>query len=374
MSARNDEGRVGFWRKPDTLLLEAGSEGEWLAARIRIIVVALLLLTPFYRYIQFPWVGEYLTGLLVTITGWIAAVLIYIYLRRGNYARWIGFASVSLDVTLVSTALFSFVLTGPPHAAANSRVTFPIYFLAIAATSLRYDRRICVVAGVLSVVQYTGVVMYEGARWGFNQAHYAPFEYGSVSVADQFNRIVLLIAATILAYELVGRAERLRRAAVKDLLTDLPNRSYADTRAAAEFSLARRYHQELAVVIVDVDHFKSFNDRFGHATGDHVLRTIAGVLRDGLRISDVVARYGGEEFLVLLPHTDPNGAHEKINELVKQVAATKLEAGGVTTSLTISAGIACYPIDADDLEPLMLAADQRLMRAKQSGRNRVISQ
>src|SRR3954469_13289383 len=208
-----------FWKAPDALLSEAGAEGEWLAARVRIIVVILLLLTPIYRYVEYPRVPEYLTGLLVTIAGFLAAIAIYEYLRRGNYARWIGFTSVGLDITLVSVALLSFVITGPPHAGANSRVTFPIYFLAIIATSLRYDRRICVFAGTLAVVEFMAVVAYEGHRWGFNNPRYAPFEYGTFSAADQVNRIILMIATTILAYELVRRAESLRRAAVKDLLT-----------------------------------------------------------------------------------------------------------------------------------------------------------
>jgi diguanylate cyclase (GGDEF)-like protein len=365
--------RSRFWDKPDSLLAEAGAEGEWLTARVRIVVVALLIITPLYRYIESPWVGVNRTGLIVTIAGWVTAVLIYFYLRKGLYVRWIGFASAALDVSLVSIALFSFVLTGPPGAAANSHVTFSIYFLAIAATSLRYDKRICIVAGMLALMQYIGVVALEGKQWGFNNERYAPFEYGTVSMADQFDRLVLLVAATILAHALVTRAETLRRSAVKDLLTDLPNRSYADTRAAAEFSRARRYTQPLSIVLLDVDHFKSFNDRFGHATGDRVLRTIAGILRDELRISDVVARYGGEEFLVLLPQTNIAEGTEKIRDILEQVAATPLYVGNVAATLTISAGIACYPADADHLELLLQTADQRLMRAKNAGRNRVVS-
>ena len=363
-----------LWHRPEPLLAEAGAEGEWLAAKVRIVVVALLLITPLYRYLEFPWIGEYVTGFIVTVAGWVIAVVIYWLLRTGRYSPSIGFVSVGLDVTLVSIALFTFVITGPPHAGANSRVTFPIYFLAITATSLRYDRRICLMSGILAVVQYTAVLIYEELRWGFNNPRYQPFEYGPVTMADQFNRVVLLIAATILAYEIVRRAESLRKAAVKDLLTELPNRSYADSRALAEFSRARRYGQPLSIVLVDVDRFKSFNDKFGHATGDRVLRTIAGVLRDSLRVSDVVARYGGEEFLLVLPQTDLPNAVDKIEDLLREVAATPLEvAHNRSQQLTVSAGIATYPVDAQNLDELMLEADRRLMRAKKAGRNCVIS-
>lgn len=364
-----------FWQKPDSLLAEAGAEGEWLTAQIRIVVVALLVPMPFYRYIEYPWVSEYLTGLVVTIAGWAVAVALYYFLRSGRYLPSIGFASATLDVSLVSIALFTFVIVGPPHAGANSHVTFPIYFLAIAATSLRYDRRICLFAGLQAVVQYIAIVVYEGKRWGFNNPRYAPFEYGTFQVSDQVNRVVLLIAAMILAHEIVRRAEALRRAAVKDMLTDLPNRSYAESRSLAEFSRARRYEQPLAVVAIDIDHFKSVNDKYGHATGDRVLRSIAGVLRDHLRVSDVVCRYGGEEFLVLLPQTDLPDAVEKVADLLRQVAALPLPATerGRADAVTISAGIACYPADAQELSELLLEADRRLLRAKAAGRNCVIA-
>lgn len=359
-----------LWHKPDALLAEAGAEGEWLAAKIRIVVVALLLITPFYRYYEYPWVGEYFTGLVVTLTGWFLAVVLYAFLRSGRYLSSIGFFSASLDVTLVSIALLTFVLTGPPHAGANSRVTFPIYFLAIAATSLRYDRRICILAGALAAAEYIGVIWYDERTWGFNNPRFAPFEYGTVTISDQFNRVLLLIAATILAHEIVRRAEGLRRASIKDMLTDLPNRSYAETRSLAEFSRARRYQQPLSVVIIDIDHFKTINDKYGHHAGDRALRNVADVLRENLRISDVVARFGGEEFLLILPQTDLAAAVEKIEDLLRIVEDAPLVPH---QRVTISAGIACYPTDATELNDLLLEADRRLMRAKAAGRNRVVS-
>lgn len=361
-----------MWQKPEAMLAEAGAEGEWLAARVRIVVVALLLITPFYRYIQYPWVGEFVTGLIVTLVGWFLAVAIYYYLRSGRYMPSIGFISVSLDVSLVSIALLTFVIVGPPHAGANSRVTFPIYFLAIAATSLRYDRRLCLTAGVLAVLEYVAVIVYEAKRWGFNNPLYQPFEYGTVGIEDQFNRVVLLVAATILAYEIVRRAEALRRAAIKDVLTDLPNRSYAESRSLAEFSRARRYKEPLSVVAIDVDRFKSVNDTYGHAIGDRVLRSIATVLRNNLRVSDVVARYGGEEFLILLPQTDLARAVEKMEDMLLLVQEGASPAIGAEP-ITISAGVAAYPDDAQELNELLLVADRRLLQAKETGRNCVVA-
>jgi diguanylate cyclase (GGDEF)-like protein len=90
-------------------------------------------------------------------------------------------------------------------------------------------------------------------------------------------------------------------------------------------------------------------------------------------VSDVVARYGGEEFLVLLPQTDIEGATEKIADLITQVAATPLRVGNINAALTISAGIAAYPDDAQELEDLLHESDRRLLRAKKEGRNRLIA-
>jgi two-component system, cell cycle response regulator len=268
-----------MWRKPDGVLLEAAAEGEWQVAQIRIIVVGLLLITPIYRSWANPRVLEYETGLAVTILAAIASVIIYVMLRRGKYHTSLAFFSSGLDVTLVSIALASFVAVGPPYAAANSRSTFPVYFLAIAASSLRYDRRVCTMTGLLAILQYSAIVVYEVVRWGINDPHLAPFQYGTFAWADQVTRVIMLFGAFMLSWEVVRRAQHLRQLSIMDRLTGLPNRAYFDTRAEAELSRARRHGHSFSLAILDVDHFKDFNDTFGHATGDRVLHTIASVLR-----------------------------------------------------------------------------------------------
>lgn len=364
------------WRKPDGVLLEAAAEGEWQVAQIRVIVVALLLITPVYRYWTHAEVLEYRNGLAVTVLAAFAAVSIYIMLRRGRYHTWLAFFSSGLDVTLVSIALASFVAVGPPYAASNSRSTFPVYFLAIAASSLRYDRRVCTLTGVLAIVQYALIAFFDVMRWGMNDPRYAPFQYGYFSWADQLTRLILLFAAFMLSWEIVRRAQHLRQLSIMDRLTGLPNRAYFDARAEAELSRARRHGHSFSVAILDVDHFKDFNDTYGHATGDRVLHTIASVLRVNVRMSDLVARYGGEEFVVLLPETSLGDALYKIDALRLDVAATSFhaEVGAVAeTGLTISGGVSCYPLDGTDYEQLLECADARLLMAKKSGRNRVVA-
>ncbi len=334
----------------------------------------LLLITPIYRFWMHPEVREFQTGLAVTVLAAVASVAIYVLLLRGRYHTSLAFFSSSLDVTLVSIALASFVAVGPPYAAVNSRATFPVYFLAIAASSLRYDRRVCTVTGMLAMLQYSAIIVYEVIRWGINDPRFAPFEYGTFSWADQVTRVILLFVAFILSWEVVRRAQHLRRLSIMDRLTGLPNRAYFDARAEGELSRARRHGHSFSLAILDVDHFKDFNDTFGHATGDRVLHTIASVLRLNVRMSDLVARYGGEEFVVLLPETSLEHAMYKIDGLRLDVSATRFHAeeDGAESQLTISGGVACYPLDGTDYEQLLKQADSRLMIAKKTGRDRVV--
>ena len=157
-------------------------------------------------------------------------------------------------------------------------------------------------------------------------------------------------------------------------MTGLFNRGHFDDRLAMELARAHRSHRELALVMMDVDRFKDFNDRFGHAAGDVGLKTIADRVRQMTRLSDIVARYGGEEFVFLLPDTTAEAALDKMEQIRAAIAELPivLPRGQGETFLTISAGIATYPHDGLAAEELIDEADARLFRAKASGRNRVV--
>lgn len=159
-----------------------------------------------------------------------------------------------------------------------------------------------------------------------------------------------------------------------DPLTGLPNRRSFFSRAQAEFIRATRYNRPLSLVMVDVDHFKEVNDRFGHLVGDAALRHIAGIMKLCVREADMVARYGGEEFVIILPETDSEGAGF-IAERVRNEIETSdfsIDQHG-TIRLTVSLGIACMNSgnEYSDLDKLLQSADDAMYRAKKSGRNRV---
>ncbi len=173
--------------------------------------------------------------------------------------------------------------------------------------------------------------------------------------------------------QLYGTVKRLT---ITDSLTGLYNRRHFLNVAGAEFERARRYGRPMAVILVDIDHFKAVNDTWGHLVGDATLRTVADAIRRGLRRVDLLGRYGGEEFVALLPETTVQGARivaERIRSLV-EATATETEHGPVR--VTVSLGLGTFEPPAplrtttDSLEALLDRADQAMYESKRLGRNR----
>lgn len=154
-----------------------------------------------------------------------------------------------------------------------------------------------------------------------------------------------------------------------DPLTGCLNRREFYVRTNALFASARRYNHTLSYVMVDVDHFKSVNDKFGHAMGDKVLVDVAAALRAAVRESDVVCRMGGEEFCIVLPHTDLYPAWEAGERFRKIIANLKFD----ELVVTVSMGVSSASLGAESSEKLLEQADHALYAAKQSGRNRVVT-
>ncbi len=165
---------------------------------------------------------------------------------------------------------------------------------------------------------------------------------------------------------------RLERLAVRDELTGLYNYRYLHTRLVEEFKRAERFRDPLACAMVDIDHFKRFNDDHGHVVGDAVLAEVAKRLRGAVREIDVVARYGGEEFLLVLPSTHFAGALTVADRVWRSVGETPSRLGGKDFNVTVSVGVALYPSrDVKTKDQLVKAADRALYQAKNDGRNRI---
>lgn len=358
----------------DRLLGVASERGELLVARIRLLLTSTLLLIPISSLLFDLLPGESVVGFAVTITAAVLSLFVYFLVRRDSSRPWLGLATSCLDVTLVSATLATFLVRGEPHTAVNSKVVFEGYFIAIGATCLRYDRRACVAAGLLAAVEYFSIALIADTFWELNDTElYAPFLYGAFNWSTQVSRLILLLTAALLSFAVVTRTQELVRLSTRDPLTGLFNRGYFHERVTGEVARAQRNGQPLTIAMVDVDHFKSFNDTHGHAAGDLVLQAIAVALRRSFRKTDIVSRYGGEEFVIVMPDTDLGAASRKLEDVRRSIESARTQTStGKTVNVTISAGLAGFPNDGMKEEELLAIADARLFQAKDGGRNRIV--
>jgi diguanylate cyclase (GGDEF)-like protein len=182
-----------------------------------------------------------------------------------------------------------------------------------------------------------------------------------------------LAGQAVVSIENAALHETVERQAVTDELTGLANVRAFQTILEREIERARRFNTPLALVMLDLDHFKQINDEYGHQQGDEGLALVADVLRDFSRDIDAPARYGGEELAVILPQTDAQGAEqlaERIREAVERLEVPRVDGEG-SLRLQASFGVASLPESAETREGLIAAADAALYRAKRGGRNRV---
>jgi two-component system, cell cycle response regulator len=366
---------ASLWSRPDPVLANAAIAGELLVARVRLTLASVLLLIPLIDGFFFPDdPKEAIVGLSLTVGTFVLSLVVFLLIYREYNPSWLGFASSSLDVSMVSASLALFLFLNEPHTAVNSKVVFEGYFLAIGASSLRYDKRICITAGLLAFGEYLAIVAFAATHWNLNSPIYAPYAYGMFSWSNQVSRLIIMVTASVLSLALVSRSQKLLQMATRDPLTGLFNRGYVDDRFAVELSRARRYGNVLTIAVIDADRFKLLNDTHGHLSGDLVLRRISAVLQNSFRQSDTVGRYGGEEFVVILPETDPEAAHQKLESVRELIASTPMALGPrkEEVHVTISAGLACFPEDGDDAAALFALADERMFEAKREGRNRII--
>lgn len=194
----------------------------------------------------------------------------------------------------------------------------------------------------------------------------APSDRSDRLIADLQSRVVELSREKeLLARLLQEKSESMR----KDVLTGVFNRLAYEEQLQAEYQRWKRFGNPLTFLIWDIDHFKQINDRYGHAVGDEVLRSVAQQLARRVRTTDFVARYGGEEFAMLLPGADIQAALNLANQLRLSIAESGYGNGEIHIPVTISCGMSCFEL-GDSPQSVFGRADHALYRAKQAGRNR----
>jgi diguanylate cyclase (GGDEF)-like protein len=185
----------------------------------------------------------------------------------------------------------------------------------------------------------------------------------------------LILANQLLVTQLEEIAilrDRLREQAIRDPLTNLYNRRFMEETLTLEIHRARRANSTVSLVMMDIDHFKSVNDQFGHRAGDFVLESLGQMLLANTRKSDVACRYGGEEFLIVLPGSSLEDAARRAEQFRINFEAIRISGKDRSTNATMSIGVACFPDHGEDSEQVLNRADEALYQAKAAGRNCVV--
>jgi diguanylate cyclase (GGDEF)-like protein len=193
--------------------------------------------------------------------------------------------------------------------------------------------------------------------------------YGSARLFAALDQSIQRISITLSS---IALREELQKFSYEDALTGLKNRRYFDELFQHECAVALRNELSLSLLVVDIDHFKRFNDTHGHEAGDRALQMVANILQKQFRESDIVCRYGGEEFVVIMPGATIEAARDKACQLCQAVRETPLVWEGRNLGvLTVSVGVASWPDSSGKPEQILTRADQALYRAKEAGRDRV---
>jgi diguanylate cyclase (GGDEF)-like protein len=167
--------------------------------------------------------------------------------------------------------------------------------------------------------------------------------------------------------------EALREQSIRDPLTGLYNRRYMEEALKQQMSRVTRQLHPIGIIMIDIDHFKDFNDTYGHTAGDALLRELGQFLQRRIRGEDIACRYGGEEFTLIMPDASLEAAQQRAEDLRQEAIQLRVQDGGQSPeAITLSLGVAIYPQHGQTIENVLRAADAALYRAKQEGRDRVI--
>ena len=344
---------------------DARARGERLVAGLRLALLLVFLPAVVFR----PPGGERWVGIAIYAVALINALAIRQRAQRQD-SPWLSVYSIGIDISTITAGLAAFLLLGRPLAMLNSGVLFDGYFLCLVCAGLRFEWRLSLYAMALVLVQYACLAAVAIGGFDLGRAFAEDPWRGAFQPAELIGRMAALVGAGVLGTAVALLGARWRTLSAFDPLTGLMNRGHFVERAEAELARAARLERALAVAILDVDHFKAFNELYGHAGGDAALVVLAGLLKRAFRRSDLVARLGGDEFLVLMPDTSMAQALARLEALRGRIAAQGL--GGGEGRVTISSGVARWPDDGAALTPLLARADLRTLEAKRAGRNRVV--
>lgn len=356
------------------LLIAAGARGELLVAWMRLLLVLAAIPALAGRLIAMPGEPWSRRALAFAVAALCYALAVVALCRLRTCGAWLGYATSVVDVTTISLFLAMPLLGEGRDPEVASSLALGLYLLAIAASGLRFVLGITLFIGALAIVEYAALIAVVDALWRPDRSWVPGLDAGVAWRVHAAN-LLFMALATFLSAAAVLRARQLRSASIRDPLTGLYNRGCFDEALEDLAAAARAGGTRFSVALLDLDHFKRYNDTFGHRAGDEILRQVARRLAESFRDEDVIGRYGGEEFGVMLPNLGIEQARWRIEQLRHALAAVSftLEDGQPVGAITFSAGIAACPADGGEAGEVLRCADNCLYAAKAAGRDRLMT-
>jgi diguanylate cyclase (GGDEF)-like protein len=348
------------------------SLGYWILDEI---VVLRPSLAPYYDFTR---LGPFQHVLEAFILAWVALLALAPWFRRraprGEKALvWITIQLYSVGNAVA--AVWAGLVTTPHVMVLIGGVAVAFFLFDLrAVVSGMISASVIIAASIVGTL--AGWIPYAPmlARAPYVDGRISPWWLAFMGVISLAVGLALITLFVYLTTRLRDRELQLHEVARTDPLTGVSNRRRFLELFALEFERVQRYGGELSCVMLDLDHFKGINDRYGHAVGDRVLVAAADAFRSSLRTADVIARWGGEEFALLLPQTNLTGAQAVAERCRRALEEATITAEGARIRVTVSVGVAgLRGGGVDSPDALMRSADAALYEAKHSGRNRVVS-
>lgn len=346
----------------------------WTASNI-FFALGFLLLLSYYLFSAPPLVESLIANLLIDAGSITAYIAVLLFLRRPRSRLWViapALLLIMVEIGLYARHGANMAIMVPLGASARAIVTIGAGWQLLRHAP-SYMRPASTIGGIF---HFSWALMLVSRTAWWISSHFAAVDWDPTTPFALIARIVLTFVVTPGYLWMIARQldQALLEQAQQDPLTGIPNRRVMWHRGQRQAEFAMTQHTPVGLLMIDVDHFKSVNDRFGHGVGDEVLVGIAKALAANMREGDLVARVGGEEFMVLLPGASYEDAYNVAERLRAAVECLPfpLDDGG-TLHCTISMGISVLDQDAIDWPDLVRTADRALYCAKQLGRNRIES-
>ncbi len=331
-----------------------GSDKDFRRPALAVMLVFSVVALAWHTVAEFQYGVKLLAGIQLVLAIHFAVLLHFV--RRRPYSKWLALLFLAPLMTLLLLAM--------AHADTSPNVFIWAFLIPVLSYSL-LERKMGFAVSLMGSLVALLAYLFKYAD-----------DLGRIHVLGLSDSLICLFSIWV-AMHLYERnrestTDELQRLATTDQLTGLHNRRQLKSVFTHLAGAADRQKHSVAVVVMDLDHFKQINDRWGHHAGDAVLVHVARLLRDHLRSSDWAFRIGGEEFCLFLPMAGRDGAVNVMEALRRRIAEHPCEIDGQNIPLSASVGVAMYPTNARAFEQLLSLADERMYRAKQQGRNRVI--